>query len=144
MIKRTTAYTFIILAGLLFLAHAVIPHHHHDNNICFVNKHCTNDNLKDEHGTNGKSHSHDEDDNSDHCILKTPIVLPVNQNNTDFNFSNRPNGNTGHDCFYYASLNSATLLKIPVLSPFIFEQSENFTYSSLVSDSVGLRAPPVV
>ena len=144
MIKRTTAYIFIILAGILFLAHAVIPHHHHDTQICLVIKHCTNEHLTDEPGSDGKSHSHDGDNNSDQCVLKAPVVLSLNQNKTDFYFYNHSSDNSGHDGIYYAIVNSTNELKIPVLSTFFFEHSEDYSYSSLVSNSLGLRAPPVV
>lgn len=146
MLKRTTAYTFIILAGLLFLAHAVVPHHHHDNHICFVKKHCANDNLKDDHGTNDKSHSHshDGDNDSDHCILKAPVVLGFNQNRTDFHFNNISSDNSGHDGISYVIVDSTTELKIAVLSNLVFERSENCSFSSLVPDSSRLRAPPFV
>lgn len=144
MLKRTIAYTFIIFAGLLFLAHAVIPHHHHDNHICFVNNHCANDNLKDEHGTNGKSHSHDGDSDSDHCALKAPVVLALNQIRTDFHFNNISSDNSGHDGLSYAIEASTTELNILFLPDFVFAQSDNSSYSSIVSDSLGLRAPPVV
>jgi hypothetical protein len=43
MIRRTAAKAILIMAGILFLAHAVVPHHHHGNLICFVKSHCDND-----------------------------------------------------------------------------------------------------
>jgi len=34
MLKKFTAIFFILCANVIFLAHAVIPHHHHENKVC--------------------------------------------------------------------------------------------------------------
>jgi len=41
MIKRKTALAFILIANIILLAHAVIPHHHHHNNeVCTESSTC--------------------------------------------------------------------------------------------------------
>ncbi len=143
MIKRTT-YIFLILANILLFGHAVVPHHHHDKQVCLNIKHCVNDNTADVHDTHGKSHSHDGDNNSDDCVLKISFFSILNQNKTEFDFFNNTTINSGSDCFYFANLINSSILKLPVSLTPVFEKSQNSSYSSLVSNSLGLRAPPVV
>lgn len=143
MVKRTAAYAFLLLANILFLAHAVVPHHHHNgNNICLIKDHCSGDNLHHGHGDEGESHNHDGDDNSDNCVLKTPVALPTDLNKTDFHLTPNSSGDSDHDSLYDNILNSS-FLKLPVLAAFVFERSGTCFYRSQVSASPGLRAPPV-
>jgi len=144
MIKRTTAIVFIILANILILAHAVVPHHHHNKQVCLINSHCINESFTDEHGANKDSHSHDGGNNSDDCVLKEPIVVLSNQWKTDFKFNNNTSDRSGLDDFHYNLLNSSTEFLISVLSSFIYERYTDSSYPSLISVSLGLRAPPVV
>ncbi|MBW6502246.1 MAG: hypothetical protein K0B05_12710 [Bacteroidales bacterium] len=144
MIKRTTAFAFLMLAGLLLLAHAVIPHHHHDKQICFVTPHCLHDESADEHDKNQLGHSHDEENDPDDCVLKNPVVLYSNQWRTDYKFYNISSSLSAFDDSQYSLLNGRKEFPIPVLSPFVYEHFTNCSYSVLVAASLGLRAPPVV
>ncbi len=40
MIKRIAAISFLVLANIVLLAVAVMPHHHHGEMMCFVSSHC--------------------------------------------------------------------------------------------------------
>ncbi len=40
MLKRTVAISILVLANIVLLAVAVVPHHHHGDSICFVSSHC--------------------------------------------------------------------------------------------------------
>ncbi|HOU01039.1 MAG TPA: hypothetical protein PK719_02465 [Bacteroidales bacterium] len=143
MIKRTTAVIFLILANFLFLVQAVVPHHHHGNHICFENKHCVNDNSEDVQGVNGKPHTHDENNNSDDCALKAAVDLLSYQWRIDFKLYNQISGNSNIDGFLYCILNSKPELQNPFLTSFVFEQSTDCSYTSYISESSGLRAPPL-
>ena len=143
MIKRTIAIALLILANIIILAHAVVPHHHHNKQVCLVNSHCINESFTDKHGTNQDSHSHDGENNSDDCVLKLPVVIFSNQWKTDFKFNNKSD-HSGPDDFHYNLLNSTTEVQIPVQSSFNYERITDSSYSSLVSTALGLRAPPVV
>jgi len=149
MIKKTTAIAAIMLASIILLAHAVVPHHHHNKQVCLINTHCINDDITDEHGTTKKSHSHDGENNSDNCVLKESVVILSNQCRTDLKFNNNTSDRSGLYAFHYNLLNSSTEYSsteflIPVLSSFIYERYTDSSYSSLISASLGLRAPPVV
>ena len=144
MIKKTTAIVFILLTNILILAHAVVPHHHHNKQVCLVNTHCINDDFKNEHGTNQDSHSHDGENNSDDCVLKEPVIVLTNQWKAGFKFNDNTSDHSGLDDFHYNLLNSSTEFLIPVLSSFIYERYTDSSYPSLISVSLGLRAPPVV
>ena len=144
MIKRTTALTFLIIANILLLATTVVPHHHHDKQVCFINKHCISENLADDHGIDVKNHSHDEDNNSDNCVLRAPIVLLSHQWKTDFKFYNQKSDHSNIDGFFNSTLSNNPELHYPLSASFIFEYSKDCSYTLLVSASLGLRAPPVV
>ena len=143
MIKRTAAIVLIMIANIMILAHAVIPHHHHNKQVCLINSHFTNESFTDEHGTDQDSHSHHRENNSDDCVLKLPLVIFSNQWKTDFKIKNIPDRSSLDD-FHYNLLNNKTEFQIQVLSSFYYERITHSSYSSLVSASLGLRAPPVV
>lgn len=143
MIKRITVTAFFILANVLFLAHAVIPHHHHYNQICFKNSHCQHDDYQDDPDTNQDDHSHDGEKNTDDCVLKEPIVVISNQWWTDFKFYSTTD-RSGLDDFHPYHLNNGIEFQIPSFQSLIYEQVDDSSYSSFVSASLGLRAPPVV
>ncbi len=144
MIKRTTAIVFILLANILLLAHTVVPHHHHHKQVCLVNSHCKNDNKPDQHDTNRNNHSHDCENNSTNCILKDPIIVLTNQWKVDFRFIDKKADLTGHNENYNSQYNTITEFLFPVFLRLISNHFNNSSYSSLVSASLGLRAPPFV
>ena len=143
MVKRATAIIFLSLANILLLAHAVVPHHHHNKQVCFTNSHCNHDDLTDEHGTNQGGHGHDGENNHDDCVLKEPVVVFSNQWKPEFKFNNTTD-RSNHDDFNYNLLISSTEFRSPVLSSCINKRAASSSYPSLVSASLGLRAPPVV
>ena len=140
---RITANLFIMLAGILLVAHAVVPHHHHLKQICFERSHCIHDDLTHEHGTNPSSHSHDGENSHDDCVLKDPVVVLSNESKPDFRFIYET-GRSGLDGFHDNFLNNSIELLIPVLSSYVYERVTDSLYRSLLSASLGLRAPPAV
>jgi len=132
-----------MLAGILLVAHAVIPHHHHNKQICLERSHCIHDDLKVEHGTNTGSHSHDGENSHDDCVLKIPVVVLSNQGKTDFRFINDTD-RSGLDVFHDNLVVISTEFPIPVLSSYVYERVTDSLYPSLVAASLGLRAPPAV
>lgn len=40
MLKQVSSVAFLILASIILLAHDVVPHHHHDEHICFEAHSC--------------------------------------------------------------------------------------------------------
>lgn len=132
-----------MLANFILLAHAVVPHHHHDKLICFKSAHCNQDDLRDEHGTTRDGHSHDGDSNHNDCALKEPVGVLSNQSRSDL-LATSSTDRSGLDNFDYNILNTNPEIQISVLSTFVFERATHGSYSALVSASLGLRAPPAV
>ena len=143
MIRRLIAISFIMLASILLVAHAVVPHHHHNKQICLERSHCIHDDLTHGHGPNSGSHSHDGENNHEDCVLKDPVVVLSNESKPDFRFVNetvRP----GLDAFHDNLLNNSTEFHIPLLSSYVYERVTDSLYPSLISASTGLRGPPAV
>lgn len=68
MFKQITSIVLLLLANIVLLAHDVIPHHHHENDICFENHACAD------------SHSHesetqDQPSEDDTCCLLAEMVV---------------------------------------------------------------------
>ena len=135
LMKKTLAILFLLLANLAFLAHVVVPHHHHGNATCFVVSHCDD----------GDSHSHDEPaHNHDHsegslCKIFQDIV---------------PSGS--NDQKFKAEVNDFQQLTLIVIPEFVyltdlkgenvfFLQTDSYIslYESIIVSSQGLRAPPI-
>ena len=142
MIKKTIAVASIMLASIVLLAHAIVPHHHHNKHVCLVKSHCTNDNNKDEHGSTDKSHSHDGENNPDHCVLKESEAVLSDQWKSNFKFENNRSDRSGLDDYHYNLLNSSTEFVIHFLFSYIHERHPDCSFSALITTSPGLRAPP--
>lgn len=69
--KSITAYIFVFLAGIILLAHAVVPHCHHVDKIVIVSE-C----YHDDHETQHHHHDHDDDENCAGCQLKQALFAP--------------------------------------------------------------------
>ena len=133
----------VFFAGLAMFAQAVIPHHHHDLQICFNYSHCKNDIER--HGHNSTEHNHDCGDSGSSCYLVQFRALPSDgqkqetyklfhsnvkhSSSVDFQFTS--NNNNCHGIFREIAL----IIPVPVNYQL---QSEIFFKGD------GLRAPPVV
>ena len=142
MLRKITAYIFILLANTVLLAHAVVPHHHHHEQVCIDNT-CCQENAKDhEHNTPQDNHQHDGDNNSATCVLKQVVVLPSNL------------GRQENACYYGYDNHSYDFISIvfltgndefiPVFRIFDSVNDLASSYPSFLNTSLGLRAPPIV
>jgi hypothetical protein len=141
MIKKITAYCFLLLANIVLLAHAVLPHHHHEQQVCIERTHCASDADAHVHNTDAKDHQHDGNANSTECVLKQTFVIPSSQarfvNNCD-NCSNNHN----HNLYILSSFGYVYLQPFSEVVPY-FPEFSSFLIS-FVTTSLGLRAPPLV
>lgn len=144
MIKRTAATSFLLLAGILFLGHAVVPHHHHGNFICFAKSHCTGEEPDENPCSSPDNHHHDGGDGTDQCLLKDPAIVSSNQPGHFFKIPDKKisqpwndNLTTGLQVYEPASPDSGLWLSLS-------EPPGTFLHSSLSLPSSGLRAPPMV
>ena len=74
MIKRSTAYFYILLTSFVLLAHAVIPHHHHESEIFIINSDCQTDKGVHKHGAT----EHNPENDAKNCVIQQ-IVVRSNQ-----------------------------------------------------------------
>lgn len=78
--KATRRFSFIILmaVNLVLILHAVLPHHHHLETVCFSESHCTTA-AADNHDadcSDADEHRHDHDRSQTTCNLKTAFLMP--------------------------------------------------------------------
>lgn len=137
MIKKITAYSFILLANIVLLAHAVLPHHHHEQQVCIERTHCASDTETHVHNNDAKDHQHDGNANSTACVLKQAILIPSAQirilNNCD---------NHNHDFYILSNFGHVDLQ--PVSEVVTCNPEFPSFFISFVTTSLGLRAPPIV
>lgn len=76
---RYTAFGFILLANIMLLVHAIVPHHHHMGIVCFTQNHshevCCSDAQHEHNSTSNDSHSEE----SECCILKQNFLIPSDE-----------------------------------------------------------------
>lgn len=141
MIKKITAYSLILLANFVLLAHAVLPHHHHEQQVCIEQKHCANDAESHVHNIDIKDHQHDGNKNSTTCILKQSILIPSAQirilNNCD-------NCSDNHNHDFYILSNYGYVDFQPITEIIIYTPDLPSFYTKNVTPTLGLRAPPIV
>jgi hypothetical protein len=147
MIKKRTAAFFILLANIIILAHAVIPHHHLPHQAFLIISSLCNENKTGHHhplAVHGHDHQHDNKNGNDHCPLKQIVGITTNalrqEYNSDLHANPHPDFGGFHailadfqpDCFFPAI---AVELCPPLLTS---------TYTCYVSGAPGLRAPPAI
>jgi len=139
--RNKTAFIFVLLANIVLLAHAVIPHHHHTEAPIAIAVDCTN--------INNEEHSHNErmpicDDEHEKgeiapCIVTSAMLVPNNQfrlNTSLEQFSSIK--------FLLFSLSVVNYSTIPDVIHNSEAEIENISlYSRLLVSSQGLRAPPI-
>ncbi len=141
--KKLTSAFFIVLANLVLFVHAVIPHHHHDRDLCFDTFSSENtiaDNYCEPHGS--KKGENSGNDNADHCFLQNIVALSngeIKQNLKGIINS--------HDLFKKVSVLSILKQEKNALSNpdyFLEIVSHNHkpNYFTFACRAFGLRAPP--
>lgn len=143
MMKRKIAIFFVLLANIIILAHAAIPHHHFpfiavslEQSIGYEHEH--------NHATpDFNHHHHDDKDDYDHCLLNK--VISITKNNLkstvnsdidfDFGFSNWGFPSIIQEFKFDWDIPITTIIRQPQLI--------SSSYISYVASVSGLRAPPV-
>lgn len=143
-LRKKVALVFILLANIILLAHAAIPHHHHDLQVCIDHKLCEDHRTPHTHSPLEHDHQHNGNDSSDCCILKQLVLLPSNQDKQECKCSFLTDGHSSDDGFQavlfdneFLSFRSIVALNtdVPLRTP---------PYIVFVNNSLGLRAPPTV
>jgi hypothetical protein len=119
-----------MLANLMWLAHAVVPHHHHDAHICFV--------TVPNHENHG--HNHHSDDSGGCCSLKQTIATqPFNDKRIEDD--DDTSGKDYHQLFFYVG--STNIFSSFGITPEVIgHPPQAIPYTSFLFSANGLRAPP--
>lgn len=141
MIKKLTAYCFIILANIVLLAHAVIPHHHHYQQVSIERKDCVEKSVAHTHGNSEKDPRRGCETDSNLCVLKQAFIVPSSQNRILHDCENCTDNH--HQDLYilanFGDFDKQTFSQVVVLIPKIPPSITPF-----VTIIPGLRAPPKV
>lgn len=145
MFKRTTALFFIMLANIILLAHSVVHHHHHEDSVNIVHSDYSLDNDFNKHSSTKHNHEKESKNDYEYCILKQVVAIQSNLLKQDCKWWVSTSDNPDFSAYQtgYFDLQSDMLFfldgsDIP-LPPLIHS-----SYSYLINNSKGLRAPPVV
>jgi hypothetical protein len=141
-VKKIIAYSFILLANFVLLSHAVIPHHHHEKQVCIESTHCESDSEAHQHEATEQNHNHnhEHDGNGSSCILKQAFVLNISKGK-QINGCSDCNNNHSHD-FQFILFNVSPETFIPTCKTVILAIEVTPFYSALLQSSLDLRAPP--
>lgn len=139
MIKKLTAFSFLLLASMLLLAHAVLPHHHHHQQVCIETTHCNTDEEDHAHKSSETDHQHDGSTDSSTCVLKQAYIIPSSQER----FVN--NLNNPQDNLHFFIFSNFEQVDLQPVSDYIKFTPKLFSfYTKFITPTLGLRAPPIV
>ena len=145
--KKQTAIFFILLANIIILAHAVVPHHHLPHQSFFLTAETAEAESEHHHAESSDfDHDHDHDNKSDneHCLLNRIIGLPTNTVrqlcSCDFHADLHPD----FGGFYAVLLFFQFEFVAPAVNVRLRPPLLTFSYISYASSVLGLRAPPTV
>ena len=131
-----------MLAGLIFLAHTVIPHHHHDQKICFGANHCDCSTIP--HGEDHTDHHHPFDNQSQTHQCCVSEFIPVSSIELPRLGKFEDSKNPFVPDAYYFLLPEQILFKAWVRKSIICHQKDKHPLGIKIYSASGLRAPPQV
>ena len=139
--KKITATSFLFLAWTVLLALALIPHHHHREQVCMTRSHCSHDTNPLSSGTTGHDHHHDGDNHSGSCFLMEG--MPVLAYHDQFVHGRSFHDGADHPVHGFPST-VHPVIDFPEPTPCFQDRALIPLFSSYVYSSLGLRAPPAV
>lgn len=140
--RRKIALISLIFVNIILLAHAVLPHHHHETFVCLFDKQCCNDCNAPEEETYCHHEHHGQNKDSEDCLLKNLVVLPAKSFKQAFQCFTYTNDYHHFNDFLIKLNDERTFF---LSSSYHFPQfAEESSYTYYVSQCLGLRAPPVV
>ena len=138
--KKGIAILFVLLANIILLAHAVLPHHYHEKLVCIESTHCAEDATN--HSQNSVEHNHQHDGNDNiTCILNQAVFILPTQGQI-FNDCENCNDTHNHDFCITKAFEYQHFQALPTTVRVVPKNISFFT--SFVSSTSGLRAPPLV
>lgn len=144
MFKRATALFFILLAGFVLLAHAVIPHHQYQNTVCLTTQECKEEGDFHDPLVPEPTHKGNTGDSTENCVLASLIVISTHEETPEFKsavcIENPSKAKIFQVSFLYSNLLSYSIPTQGSTFPLLIIS----TYSLSTSAIFGLRGPPVV
>lgn len=149
--KKLIGFLFLMLANLALLAHTVIPHHHHDEDVVLICYHISAENsisdnqinLQSPHDIDG--HAHGNNGLGDTCVLNELYI----RSSSGVSSSSESDENPGFIDFstlislFCYDFNALTMIRDAGEQPFIRKPFIFSSYNRHITSSLGLRAPPV-
>ncbi len=137
--RKQIEFLFLFLAGLIVFAHAIIPHHHHCNQVCIEKLDCQHHDTNPNHPVDD-DHSHN-DINHRYCLLGQLIAIPNNQWKQECTCS----ASSGMKVLNFAVLNTGSAPAAIYAHDATGKPApKDSQYSLQLSGSLSLRAPPAV
>ncbi|MDR0795238.1 MAG: hypothetical protein LBE79_04185 [Tannerella sp.] len=146
--KKVISLSLFLLANIILLVHTVIPHHHHANEIiCFYDSHCENSQeacANEYQDAQTGHHEHKRNASSEKCC-----VIDDSYTFTHNNLKTSCHPYKKCDCgkkIFYSLISNVFYSSDFVNDPEIHFRQNPFVplfYSVFISQSIGLRAPPV-
>lgn len=141
MVKKLTAYLFVLFANLVILAHAVLPHHHHHEQICIEYTHCIGHDKEHHHQPKPDENKRGCRRDTAVCVLKQAFVIPSSQGR----ISKAPDHNSySHHNDLYAPAYFGNIALQPVLAETYGIPKLPPEVQMFATPTHGLRAPPLV
>ncbi len=143
MNKQLLSVIFVLTANAVLLFHAVLPHHHHDSVACFDESKDCPLNPNHHHRNQLCDNSHDDPHNPGLCVLEQVVSVFAKKF-----IILKPRCPQNNDPVHYQTL-FGTRLKLfagnrSIHKIFVLEPEYLIGYTSYISVSIGLRAPPAV
>ena len=142
MMKRRIAIFFVLLANIIILAHAAIPHHHYPFLITETSQSIVPEHKHDHnHTAHGLNHQHHDDkDDYDHCLLnKVVTILKDNAKSLDYSATYWGHSFDGFNAILTNVEFHCKNITVTILQSHLFSSS----YTSYAASVLGLRAPPI-
>ena len=145
--KKAIAISFLMLANIILLAHTIVPHHHHENEvICFFVSHCNECKV----GQNYAQYNipnllcENERNPSEKCCIIDNVYVPTHSHTIKSTF-----------CYIHSKCNYGQIFEMLISNSFNIQDSVDNTlitfqqkpytvsyHTDFISQSLGLRAPP--
>ena len=142
--KKIIGLPLLLLASIIILVHAIIPHNHNGNEPFEHDYHDHDHNFPYHYSHKSDTHSHDEDFSED-CLLNDYLRISqdrqqnISSDDNDYSFSD----DWGYFPPFAVALNHRIEIKDYESLPFWQKPYIAFSYNHYVTHSLGLRAPPV-
>jgi len=144
MPKRSIAIFLLFFASTIWLAHAIVPHHHHKTQACLQAKHCFHESRHHSNFPETDSHHHDSNTSSN-CSLNQSAIVPQPILKSNRGLQETPQFNSDNDFIQVIIIHTyfSALLSSKTHTVFLNRVSKTL-YLLSIGHSFGLRAPPAV